>query len=210
MLYAATLVKEKKNKEKIYITAIETYPECAEPYCNAGVLAIENGKIKHAKNYLKRAIELDNLLAEAYNNLGVVAIFENDYNTAAELFAIAKDLGLNTNYNEGVVHIYKGNYDKAAKLMTKNNPQCDYNVALAQTLDKKYTIAEETIKCLEENGKTLYLQAIVAARTNDVDKALRHLGKAIKKDSKLKNKAKTDMEFAYLQDNPDFIALVRP
>ena len=210
MLYAATLVKEKKNKEKIYITAIETYPECAEPYCNAGVLAIENGKIKHAKNYLKRAIELDNLLAEAYNNLGVVAIFENDYNAAAEFFAKAKDLGLNTNYNEGVVHIHKGNYDKAVKLMTKNNPQCDYNVALAQTLDKKYTIAEETIKCLEENGKTLYLQAIVAARTNDVDKALKHLNKAIKKDSKLKDKAKTDMEFAYMQDNPEFVALVRP
>ena len=94
--------------------------------------------------------------------------------------------------------------------MTKNNPQCDYNVALAQTLDKKYTIAEETIKCLEENGKTLYLQAIVAARTNDVDKALKHLNKAIKKDSKLKDKAKTDMEFAYMQDNPEFVALVRP
>lgn len=210
MIYAATLVKENKNKEKIYITAMETYPECAEPYCNAGALAIENGKIKHAKTYLKRAIELDELLAEAYNNLGIVAIFENNYVAAAKLFAQANKLGLNTDYNEGVIQIHKGNYDKAVKLMTKDNPQCDYNVALAQTLDKKYTIAEETIKCLEENGKTLYLQAIVAARTNDVEKALKHLNKAIKKDSKLKNKAKTDMEFSYLQDNPDFVALVKP
>ena len=40
MMYAATLVKELNNKEKIYITAIETYPNCAEPYCNAGVIAI--------------------------------------------------------------------------------------------------------------------------------------------------------------------------
>ena len=116
--------------------------------------------------------------------------------------------GLNTDYNDGVVQINHGNYDKAIKLMTKDNPNCDYNVALAQTLDKKYTIAEETIKCMEENGKTLYLQAIIASRTKDVDKSLKHLAKAIKKDSKIKNIAKHDMEFAYMQDNPDFIALV--
>lgn len=208
MMYAATLVKELKNKEMIYLTAIETYPNHAEPYCNAGAVAIEKGNTKHAKQLLRQAIEIDDLLAEAYNNLGVVAIFENDYATAEAMLKQAKKLGVNTDYNDGIVHINKGNYDKAVKLMTKNNPNCDYNVALAQTLDKKYTIAEETVKCLEENGKTLYLHAIIASRTKDVDKSLKHLAKAIKKDSKLKNMAKHDMEFAYMQDNPDFIALV--
>ena len=208
MMYAATLVKELKNKEMIYLTAIETYPNQAEPYCNAGAVAIEKGNTKHAKQLLRQAIEIDDLLAEAYNNLGVVAIFENDYATAEAMLKQAKKLGVNTDYNDGIVHINKGNYDKAVKLMTKNNPNCDYNVALAQTLDKKYTIAEETVKCLEENGKTLYLHAIIASRTKDVDKSLKHLAKAIKKDSKLKNMAKHDMEFAYMQDNPDFIALV--
>ena len=120
---------------------------------------------------------------------------------------MARKLGLNTNYNEGVIMIHKGEYDKAIKLMTKDNPNCDYNVALAQTLDKKYIIAEETIKCLEENGKTLYLQAIIASRNNDVEKTLKHLSKAISKDSKIKNIAKHDMEFAYMYDNPEFIAL---
>jgi tetratricopeptide (TPR) repeat protein/outer membrane protein OmpA-like peptidoglycan-associated protein len=207
MMYAATLVKELNNKEKIYITAIETYPNNAEPYCNAGVIAIKKGNIKHAKQLTNQAIEIDDLLAEAYNNLGIIAIFENNYKTAADMFEIAKELGLNTDYNDGVVHIHKGNYDKAVKLMTKGNPNCDYNVALAQTLDKKYTVAEETIKCLEENGQTLYLQAIIASRTNDMEKSLKHLSKAIRKDSKIKKMAKEDMEFAYLHDNPDFIAL---
>ena len=208
MMYAATLVKELKNKEMIYLTAIETYPNQAEPYCNAGAVAIEKGNTKHAKQLLRQAIEIDDLLAEAYNNLGVVAIIENDYETAEAMLKQSKKLGVNTNYNDGVVHINKGNYDKAIKLMTKDNPNCDYNVALAQTLDKKYTIAEETVKCLEENGKTLYLHAIIASRTKDVEKSLKHLAKAIKKDSKIKNIAKHDMEFAYMQDNPDFIALV--
>ncbi len=207
MMYAATLVKDLNNKEKIYITAIETYPNHAEPYCNAGAVAIEKGNIKHAKQLTNQAIEIDDLLAEAYNNLGVIAIFENDYRLAENMFKQAKKLGINTDYNDGVIHINKGNYDRAVKLMTKENPNCDYNVALAQTLDKKYTIAEETVKCLEENGKTLYLQAIIASRTNDVEKSLKHLAKAIKKDSKVKKIAKRDMEFAYLQDNPDFIAL---
>ena len=207
MMYAATLVKELNNKEKIYITAIETYPNCAEPYCNAGVVAIKKGNIKHAKQLTHQAIEIDDLLAEAYNNLGIIAIFENNYKTAEAMFEQAKNLGLNTNYNDGVVFIHKGDYDKAIKLMTKDNPNCDYNIALAQTLDKKYTLAEETIKCMEENGQTLYLQAIIASRTNDIGKSLKHLSKAIKKDSKMKKLAKYDMEFAYLQDNPDFIAL---
>lgn len=207
MMYAATLVKELNNKEKIYITAIETYPNCAEPYCNAGVVAIKKGNIKHAKQLTHQAIEIDDLLAEAYNNLGIIAIFENNYKTAEAMFEQAKNLGLNTNYNDGVVFIHKGDYDKAIKLMTKDNPNCDYNIALAQTLDKKYTLAEETIKCMEENGQTLYLQAIIASRTNDIEKSLKHLSKAIKKDSKIKKLAKYDMEFAYLQDNPDFIAL---
>lgn len=208
MMYAASLVKELKNKEMIYLTAIETYPNCPEPYCNAGAVAIEKGNHKHAKHLLNQAVEIDDLLSEAYNNLGIIAIFENDYKTAEEFFKQAKALGLNTNYNEGVVQINKGNYNKAIKLMTKDNPNCDYNVALAQTLDKKYTIAEETVKCLEENGKTLYLQAIIAARTKDVEKSLKHLAKAIKKDSKIRNIAKTDMEFAYMQDTPEFIALI--
>ena len=207
MMYAATIVKELNDKEKIYITAIETYPNCAEPYCNAGVVAIKKGNIKHAKQLTHQAIEIDDLLAEAYNNLGIIAIFENNYKTAEAMFEQAKNLGLNTNYNEGVVFIHKGDYDKAIKLMTKDNPNCDYNIALAQTLDKKYTLAEETIKCMEENGQTLYLQAIIASRTNDIEKSLKHLSKAIKKDSKMKKLAKYDMEFAYLQDNPDFIAL---
>lgn len=208
MMYAATLVKDLNNKEKIYITAIETYPNHAEPYCNAGAVAIEKGNIKQAKQLTNQAIEIDDLLAEAYNNLGVIAIFENDYRLAENMFKHAKKLGVNTNYNDGVVHINKGNYDRAVKLMTKENPNCDYNVALAQTLDKKYTIAEETIKCVEENGKTLYLQAVIASRTDNVEKSLKHLAKAIKKDSKIKNMAKHDMEFAYMHDMPEFVALV--
>ena len=208
MMYSASLVKELKNKEMIYITAIETYPNNAEPYCNAGAVAIEKGNHKHAKHLLNQAIEIDDLLSEAYNNLGIIAIIENDYESAASLFKQAKELGLNTNYNEGVVNIYKGNYDKAIKLMTKDNPNCDYNVALAQTLDKKYTIAEETVKCLEENGKTLYLQAVIAARTKDIEKSLKHLAKAIKKDNKIKNIAKNDMEFANMHDMPEFVALI--
>jgi tetratricopeptide (TPR) repeat protein len=208
MMYAASLVKELKNKEMIYITAIETYPNCPEPYCNAGAVAIEKGNHKHAKQLLNQAIEIDDLLSEAYNNLGIIAIIENDYETASAMFKQAKDMGLNTSYNEGVVQINKGNYDKAIRLMTKDNPNCDYNVALAQTLDQRYTIAEETVKCLDENGKTLYLQAIIAARTKDVEKSLKHLAKAIKKDNKIKNIAKYDMEFASMQDTPEFVALV--
>ncbi len=185
LIVAATMVKDLKHKEKIYVNAIQTYPECCVPYCNAGALAIEQGNTKHAKNMLHQALKINDLLAEAYNNLGIVAVMENNYEAAADYFTQAKNLGLNTDYNMGVVHIDKGNYKHAVDLMSKNNPNCDYNIALAQTLDKKYTLAEETATCLQKNGQTLYLQAVIASRTKNVDKALKHLEKAIKTDGKM-------------------------
>ncbi len=209
LIVAASMVKDLKHKEKIYVNAIQTYPDCCGPYCNAGAVAIEQGNTKHAKNMLQQALQINDLLAEAYNNLGIVAVMENNYDAAASYFNQAQSLGLNTDYNMGVVHIDKGNYGQAVQLMSKNNPNCDYNIALAQTLDKKYTLAEETATCLQENGQTLYLQAVIAARTKNVEKALKHLGKAIKSDSKMKEKARKDKEFAVMKNDPVFMALVQ-
>lgn len=209
LIVAASMVKDLKHKEKIYVNAVQTYPDCCGLYCNAGAVAIEQGNTKHAKKMLQQALQINDLLAEAYNNLGIVAVMENNYDAAASYFNQAQSLGLNTDYNMGVVHIDKGNYGQAVQLMSKNNPNCDYNIALAQTLDKKYTLAEETATCLQENGQTLYLQAVIAARTKNVEKALKHLGKAIKSDVKMKEKAKKDKEFAVMKNDPVFMALVQ-
>ena len=83
----------------------------------------------------------------------------------------------------------------------------DYKVTPVRA---NHTLDENNACCyiIEENGKTLYLQAVIAARPNDVEKSLKHLAKAIKKDHKIKKMAKDDMEFAYIQDSPEFIALV--
>ena len=93
--------------------------------------------------------------AVKYNNLGISAINNNDYNAAERYFNEAQRLGYNENYNLGVINIIKGDYDKAVRLLTADNHASDYNIALAQTLDKEYSRAEETINQIEESGDVI-------------------------------------------------------
>lgn len=76
LIVAASMVKDLKHKEKIYVNAVQTYPDCCGLYCNAGAVAIEQGNTKHAKKMLQQALQINDLLAEAYNNLGIVAVME--------------------------------------------------------------------------------------------------------------------------------------
>lgn len=146
--------------------------------------------------------------AVKYNNLGISAINNNDYNAAERYFNEAQRLGYNENYNLGVINIIKGDYDKAVRLLTADNHASDYNIALAQTLDKEYSRAEETINQIEESGDVIYLKAIIAIRNDDDETALKMLKKAIAKDCDYKEKARNDMEFISLQTNEKFIVLL--
>ncbi|MGN0032819.1 MAG: TPR end-of-group domain-containing protein [Candidatus Limimorpha sp.] len=145
--------------------------------------------------------------AVKYNDLGIQAVYNNNYSEAEKYFIEAQRLGCNEDYNLGVINIIKGDYDKAVKLLTSGDNRYDYNIALAQTLDKEYVLAEETIKHIEEDGNIIYLKAIIAIRKDDCDMAIKMLKKAIMHDNRFKDMAKRDMEFISLQMNPEFIAL---
>ena len=93
-------------------------------------------------------------------------------------------------------------------MLTADNHASDYNIALAQTLDKEYSRAEETINQIEESGDVIYLKAIIAIRNDDDETALKMLKKAIAKDCDYKEKARNDMEFISLQTNEKFIVLL--
>ncbi|MDO8896410.1 MAG: hypothetical protein Q7V19_02085, partial [Bacteroidales bacterium] len=119
----------------------------------------------------------------------------------------AKQLGGDVDYNMGVLSIYKGDYSKAISLMQAS--KCDYNLGLAQMLNKDYAAAKATLDCAPATAKSAYLQAIVAARSNDSAGLYSNLMKAIQKDESYKNTAKWDREFMKFFGEADFQAIVK-
>jgi Flp pilus assembly protein TadD, contains TPR repeats len=208
IIYAATLFDEPNKEQEIYNIAISTYPDCPDGYVNAAIIEIENGNYQSATDMLNTALSINSEIGEAYNNLGIIAMMKEDYITAEAQFIKAQSYGINEDYNLGVIEITKGNYAKAISLMQDAGANCDYNLALAQTMHKKYTLATETLACSDESGPSLYLQSVIALRTKDIKKSLALLEKAVKKDPSLKRMAKMDREFLSVQNNPKFLAII--
>ena len=84
------------------------------------------------------------------------------------------------------------------------------NAALQQILNEDYNAARNTLAAVANpNGTTAYLQAVIAARTNDKDGVYSNLKVAIEKDAALKAKAAKDIEFAKFIDDAEFAAIIK-
>lgn len=68
---------------------------------------------------------------------------------------------------------------------------------MAQILNKDYSKAKTTLGGIRNpDATTFYLTAILGARTNNENMVMNNLRTAIKLDSKMKDKAKSDLEFS--------------
>lgn len=207
LLYAATLTSDLKSQKMIYASAMDMHPKCMRAVLGASAVELEMGNAAEAKTLLEKALSMTDKSAEVYNNLGVVAIFEKDFTAAKTNLNKAKSLGANVDYNMGIVSIFEGDYPKAVSLMRAE--KCDYNLGLAQLLNKEYSAAKATLDCAPETAKADYLKAIIAARTSDNAGVYSNLMKAIQKDENYKNQAKWDREFMSLYNEADFQSIVK-
>ena len=87
--------------------------------------------------------------------------------------------------------------------------KCDYNLGLAQLLNKEYSAAKNTLECTPETAEGSYLMAVISARTDDASGVYTNLMKAIQKDESYKNTAKWDREFMKYFNEPDFQSVVQ-
>ncbi len=184
LLYTATLVKDAKVKYALYEKAAKKF-NSSRAYNNIAALKLREGKTAEAKAALNKMSEKT---ASYYNNMGVVALQEGDYQAAAKNFA--KSDIKESKINQGVLHILNGNYPAAAEALAGSNT-C--NEPLAYILVKDYAKASALLK-----GKCTcqaYMRAIIAARQGDAAKAKAELETASKSE-KLAKRALTDIEFA--------------
>ena len=205
LLYAATLTEDANEKKDIYATTTNVYPADYRAYNNLATLALAEGKLENAKNYLKQAASKKDC-AEVNANLALVALAEGNVKDAETYVSRATSA---PNYNElvGNLNVAKGNFAVAAQNLagTKTN-----SAALAEILTKNYTAAEKTLASVKKaNAMTDYLKAVLAARTSKNNEAVKHLANAISKDASLKAHAAKNLDFVTLFNDSAFLNLVK-
>ncbi len=207
LLYAATLTGDAGVKKNILGNTMNLHPKCFRAVVNASEAEMELGNFDAAKALLEKAVGMNDKSAEAYNNLGVVAIHQKDFAAAEKHLTKARQLGADVDYNMGIVYIFQGDYSKAVNAMKAT--KCDYNLGLAQLLNGDMTAAKASLDCAPASAETFYLKAIIAARSAEKEALYSNLMKAVQKDENYKNQAKWDREFMSYFNEPDFQNIVK-
>jgi len=206
LMYAATLTDDLNTKKQIYDNTMERYPKCWRAKVNAAAVELELGNVDEAKALLEEAHEINENSFEMANNMGDVHATNGDFDKAEHCYLKSEELGGDVNYNMGIVDIHKGNYADAVSRLSSYS--CDFNLGLAQLLNKDFAAAENTFNCVDpQDGDTYYLLAVTAARQDNKAKTLDYLGKAIDANPDFKVKSSTDREFLKYYNEADFRAL---
>ncbi len=207
LLYTATLFSDIDKKIEVYERAQAIYPKCWRGFNNAGIFYIQKGNLDKAKSNLEKAKVLSSGNAIVMNNLAVVAIRKGNIEVAKELLTSANGAGNAVNYNKGIVAIKQGDYASAVSTF---GSEAGVNVAIAKLLNGDNAGALRAINASNDKEKAMgyYVKAIVAARNGEASNVFTNLTNAVKKDSKLRNKAKTNMEFAKYFANDTFKSIV--
>ena len=187
LLHAATLVEDLATKTKLYNQAIKNFDSDAARF-NLATEIMNSGDLKAAE---KAFAAVENRDSDYQNALGVLALRNGDYKTAAQYF---KKAGTATSKaNQGVIDILTGNYEQALENLEDAKGCCN-NTVLAYILNGQYDKAEKAAKC--KDARVDYLRAVIAARKGDAAGVKANLAEVAKKDKALAEKAAKDVEFA--------------
>ena len=206
LLYSVNLFDNDNEKLDIFDNVINLYPNDWRAYNDVAVLLCKQGSFDDSKKYFVKAKELSNNNPIVMNNLGALALRDNELNEAAVCFGAASSLGETVEYNKGILAILNGKYAEAVNCF-KNDKSA--NAALANLLDGNLDVASSLLSALDSSADTDYLKAVVAARAKRFDDVMLNLNNAIEKNSLLKEKAASDAEFMTYRQNSEFISLTK-
>ena len=198
LMKAGSLVKDLNVQMSIYKEATMKPEADYRSYNNLGVTYYNQGKTAEAKTQFEKAYTM-NKNAETACNYGLVTRLGGDMKKASALFN--ESGSSEAKFNMGVGMIMAGNYGAAINNMGNKKT---FNTALAKCLNKDFSGAKADLDaCNNDNNSAMgyYLRAVVGARLNDANMVKESLAKAIEKDAKLADKAKSDLEFRNFQGN---------
>ena len=209
LLYGATLTDDIDNKMKIYESYSTLFPEDWRGPNNVGYIQMMKGDLAAAKTSFEKASSMNADVSQPYNNMGIVAAWSKDYETAMKQYNIAGEKGGDVVYNKGSLYLRMGDY--ATAIEAYGNTACGYNYALTQLLSESYEDAQRIAECSEgvDEAALAYLQALIAARTGDKEAMKTNLADAISKNAAYREDAKTDMEFNKYWESAEFQEAVK-
>lgn len=206
ILYSSILTENVAEQEKIFKTATQLYPNDYRGYNNLAAIAYNKGDYKAAADYLAKAAKADPTASEVNVNLGYLSLLEG--NVAAAEAYMAKGAGAKVGDEAlGNLYIAQGQYSRAATLLGENATN---STALAQLLNKDYSLAKKTLAAIKEpDANTHYLTAVLGARTDNASLIYDGLKNAIKLDPSMAVKAVNDLEFAKYATSTAFQNLLK-
>ena len=206
ILYSSILTENVAEQEKIFKIATQLYPNDYRGYNNLAAIAYNKGDYKTAADYLAKAAKADPTAAEVNVNLGYLSLL--DGNVAAAEAYMAKGAGAKVGDEAlGNLYIAQGQYSRAATLLGE---AATNSTALAQLLNKDYSLAKKTLAAIKEpDANTHYLTAVLGARTDNASLIYDGLKNAIKLDPSMAVKAVNDLEFAKYATSTTFQNLLK-
>ena len=193
LLYAATLTNDNAAKMAIYKKATEIYPDSYRAWNNYGMTQYIACDYSGAKADFEKAKKLNPASKEVDMNLGLIELVNRNYSKAQEYIGSASGVP-EANDALGVYYLTQGEVSKANTAFgnAKTN-----NAALAKILAKDYSSAQSILNAVPNpDATTYYLDAIVAARTNNAAAVTSNLKKAIALNPAYAQRAANDLEFS--------------
>ncbi len=206
MLHAAGLVKDLDKKLKYYEMAFNKEPRCIRAINNIGAVYLAMGKVDQAETALKKAQAIKDI-DPVKNNMGFVELLKGNLDKASEYFTSMQTPTKESNFGLGTIAIINGKYQDAVNYF---GSEPSFNAALAKLLNGDVQGAKSTLDAIDHECKWKeYLKAVVGARLGDDTLVFESLKKSTCMDPKMKDLAKTDMEFAKYFENDQFKAIVQ-
>ncbi len=103
LLYAASLTSNSSDQLNIYHTAFVHLDRDWRAFNNAAVTSINVRDLDQAEVFLYQASLLSQDNGKIYNNMGILACYQNNFDKARDYFVTALQLGVNTEYNLSVL-----------------------------------------------------------------------------------------------------------
>ncbi|MCE5178634.1 MAG: tetratricopeptide repeat protein [Porphyromonadaceae bacterium] len=206
LLYASTITSDEKVKERIYQYVTANFSNDYRGWNNIGTMFYKQGDYAKAKQAFDRAAQVNPSAPEVNMNKALLAIMNNDLQTANEL--LGRSAGADgLDEAMGLINLLQGNYNQAVGAYGNNKTN---NAGLAQLLVRDYNKAKQILESVENpNATTAYLLAIIASRTNNFNDVSTNLRTAISRDRSFAATADKDLEFAKYRTNQEFRSIVQ-
>jgi len=195
LLFSATLTDDKGVKMKIYNTAVNLHNDWRA--CNnIACIYIAENNLDDANKWLDKAFEITGDQSDLLSNYGIVAARKGNLSKAQQFFNQANA----SENNQAILDIRQGEYAKAERYFKNAST---HNATLSKLLN-----GNNSSNCTDNTAACYYLNAIVGARSANMQMLTNNLSKAIAADASYKQEAAKDLEFINYRENQKFNALI--